>query len=178
MITKLEELQEKVSFWLHWLAIVVTSSVLAVVVTIIYWILEPDPLTVDKVGYGCSDCTDRKFSLERHVKSSVPLDIYIQQRWYNLDGIDDKKGIQKEIIVTEPDYYPLGKDFEKSMEFTKCVPNNVPMGRYEYRPWATYKINPIKTVHRLLPVQEVNVVCDFDPAKHKSCDPNNRANKW
>lgn len=53
MTTKLEELQEKVNFWLHWLAIVVTSAVLAVVVTVIYWILEPDPLMVDKVGYGC-----------------------------------------------------------------------------------------------------------------------------
>lgn len=54
MITKLEELQEKVSFWLHWLAIVVTSAVLAVVVTIIYWVLEPDPLQVDKVGHSSS----------------------------------------------------------------------------------------------------------------------------
>lgn len=177
MTTKLEELQEKVNFWLHWLAIVVTSAVLAVVITIIYWVLEPDPLTVDKVGYWCSECTDRKFSFERHVKSSVPLDIYVQQRWYNVDGIDDRKGIQKEVIITEPDYYPLGKDFEKNMEFTKCVPDNVPAGRYEYRPWATYKINPIKTVHRLLPTQEVNVVCDFDPTRHKSCDPNKRANK-
>lgn len=177
MTTKLEELQEKVSFWLHWLAIVVTSVVLAVVVTVIYWILEPDPLMVDKVGYGCSECADRKFSFERHVKSSVPLDIYVQQRWYNLDGIDDRKGIQKEIIITEPDYYPLGEDFEKDMEFTKCVPDKVPVGRYEYRPWATYRINPIKTVHRLLPTQEVNVVCDFDPTKHKSCDPNKRINK-
>lgn len=59
MTTKLEELQEKVNFWLHWLAIVVTSAVLAVVVTVIYWILEPDPLMVDKVGYGCSECADR-----------------------------------------------------------------------------------------------------------------------
>lgn len=177
MTTKLEELQEKVSFWLHWLAIVVTSVVLAVVVTVIYWILEPDPLMVDKVGYGCSECADREFSFDRHVKSSVPLDIYVQQRWYNLDGIDDRKGIQKEIIITEPDYYPLGEDFEKDMEFTKCVPDKVPVGRYEYRPWATYRINPIKTVHRLLPTQEVNVVCDFDPTKHKSCDPNKRINK-
>ena len=177
MITKLEELQKKVNFWLHWLAIVVTSVVLAVIVTIIYWVLEPDPLTVDKVGNGCSECTDRKFSFERYVKSSLPLDIYVQQRWYNLDGIDDRKGIQKEVIITEPNYYPLGKDFEKNMEFTKCVPDNVPAGRYEYRPLATYRINPIKTVHRLLPTQEVNVVCDFDPTKHRSCDPNNKVNK-
>ena len=88
MITKLEELQEKVSFWLHWLAIVVTSAVLAVVVTIIYWILEPDPLQVNKVGYSCSECSDRKFSFERHVKSNTELDIYVQQRWYSIDGID------------------------------------------------------------------------------------------
>ena len=176
MTTKLEELQEKVSFWLHWLAIVVTSVVLAVVGTIIYWVVEPDPLVVDKVGYSCSECTVRKFSFERHVKSSVPLDIYVQQRWYNLDGIDDRKDIQKEIIITEPDYYPLGKDFEKNMEFTKCVPDNISAGRYEYRPWATYRINPIKTVHRLLPTQEVHVICDFDPTKYKSCDPSKRVN--
>jgi hypothetical protein len=171
MTSKLEELQEKVNFWLHWLAIVVTSVVLVVVATLTYWMLEPDPLVVDKVGYSCSECSGRKFSFERYVKSNASLDIYVQQRWYNLDGIDDRKGIHKEIIITEQDYYPLGKDFEKDMEFTKCVPDNVPVGRYEYRPWATYKINPIKTVHRLLPVQEVNVVCDFDPSKHKSCDP-------
>lgn len=169
MTTKLEELQEKVNFWLHWLAIVVTTVVVAFVVTIIYWVLEPDPVTVKTYGLGFSDCHDRQFIFNRYVQSDKAVDIYVQQRWYNKDGIDNYNGFEKEIVITEPDYYPLGYDFEKIMEFTKCVPDNVPVGRYEYRPWATYKINPIKTIHRLLPVQEVNVVCDYDPSKHKSC---------
>ena len=169
MTTKLEELQNKLSFWLHWIGIVVTTVVLVFVATIIYWILEPDPVTVKTYGLSCSDCHDRQFSFNRYVQSDKAVDIYIQQRWYNKDGIDNYKGFEKEIVITEPDYYPLGSDFEKIMEFTKCVPDNVPVGRYEYRPWTTYKINPIKTIHRLLPVQEVNVVCDYGPSKHKPC---------
>ena len=172
MITKLEQLNKKISFWIHWIGIVVTTVVLVFVLTIVYWLLEPDPLTVTKYGKSCSECHDRQFSFERYVQSDKAVDIYVQQRWYNKDGIDNIKGAEKEIVITAPDYYILASDFKKVMEFTKCVPGNIPAGRYEYRPWATYKINPIKTVHRLLPVQEVNVVCDFDPLKHKSCDPN------
>ena len=33
MITELDKVQRKVAFWLHWLAIVVTSAVLAVLGT-------------------------------------------------------------------------------------------------------------------------------------------------
>ena len=172
MTSKLEQLQQRINFWLHWLAILVTSVVLSFVLLIIYWLVEPDPLTVTQHGLGCAECHDRKFSFERYVRSDKHLDIYVQQRWYNKDGIDDIRGVQKETVITQPDYYPLGADFEKIMEFTKCVPDNITIGRYEYHPWATYQINPIKTVHRLLPVQEVNVVCDFDPTKHKSCNPN------
>lgn len=154
---------------LMWTVNTLLAIFLVSILVLVYWALEPDPLSVNKVSNGFSECHDRQFSFERYVKSDKALDIYIQQRWYNKDGIDDNKGLEKEIVITQPDYYPLGKDFEKIMEFTKCVPDNVSIGTYEYRPWATYKINPIKTVHRLLPVQEISVVCDFDPAKHKPC---------
>jgi hypothetical protein len=153
---------------------VLLAIVLSSIALLVYWTLEPDPLTVKQYGKGYAECVDRKFSFERYVRTSKSLDIYVQQRWYNKDGIDDLGNIHKETVITVPDYYPLGKDFEKIMEFNKCVPDNIPIGRYEYRPWITYKINPIKIVHRLAPVQEVNVVCDFDPSKHKSCDPNRR----
>lgn len=169
MYSEIERVQKKVAFWVNWLAVIVTSVVVAAVGTITYWTFEPDPLTVIPHGSSCSMCSERQFTFERHVVSSKPLDIYVQQRWYNLDGIDDHNGIQKEMVITEPDYYPLGKDFNRDMEFTKCVPAKVGVGRYEYRPWATYKVNPIKTIHRLLPTQEVNVICDFDKNRHSEC---------
>ena len=170
MTSKLEELQFKATFLLHWIVIVVTSVVLIAVGTVVYWALEPDPLTVNPHGSHVSVCSEREFMFERYVHSSKPLDIYVQQRWYNLDGRGNFGKVEKETVIVQPDYYPLGKDFEKVMEFNKCVPDKIVKGTYEYRPWATYEVNPIKTIHRLLPVQKVEVVCDLDLSKHKSCD--------
>ncbi len=93
-------------------------------------------------------------------------DIYVQNRWHDLDGFRDMHGIEGELVLPLPNHYPLGEDFAKVMTFNKQVPKELPVGRYEYRPWATYKINPIKTITRLLPIQEVDVVCDYDPKKH------------
>ena len=176
MITKLQELQAKMAFWVHWIAIAVTTVILGFVGLLVYWALEPDPLVVNPHGSNVSVCTDRNFSFERYVHSSKPLDIYVQQRWHNLDGKGNFGTIEKEVVMVQPDYYPLGRDFEKVMEFNKCVPDSVSRGTYEYRPWATYEVNPIKTIHRLLPVQKVEVVCDLDLSKHKSCD-NSRVRK-
>lgn len=170
MISKLEELQERFTFWLHWTAIVVTTAVLGVVGLLVYWAVEPGPLTVNPHGSHRSVCLERGFTFERYVHSSKPLDIYIQQRWYNKDGLGNFGEIEKETVIVQPNYYPLGKDFEKVMEFSKCVPDKIGKGSYEYRPWATYEVNPIKTIHRLLPVQQVDVVCDLDLSKHRSCD--------
>ena len=74
--------------------------------------------------------------------------------------------IEGEYVISKPIHYPLGKDFEKVMTFNKIVPENIPTGRYEYRPWATYKVNPIKTITRILPIQRINVVCDYNKDKH------------
>ena len=170
MTTDLEVLQKKVSFWLHWIAITVTTVILVFVLTLIYWVVEPDPVTVKVYKTSDSECHDRQFSFERYVQSSKAVDIFVQQRWHNLnDG--NFKGIEKEVVITEPGYYPLGADFEKIMEFAKCVPDKITQGNYEYRPWATYQVNPIKTIHKLLPVQNVNVVCSFDQSKHVPCKP-------
>ena len=166
---RLEELQKRMTLWVHGLGILVVTIVASFVLLLTYWALEPDPLTVKPYNSDSSVCHDRQFSFTRYVHSDKPLDIYVQQRWHNKDS-GNYKGIEKEIVISTPDYYPLGKDFQKIMQFTKCVPDNIETGRYEYRPWATYKVNPIKTVHRLLPVQNVDVVCDFDPSKHKPCN--------
>lgn len=168
MTTQLELLQ-KVAFWTHWIAIVVTTVVISFILLMIYWAVEPDPLTFNSHGSKVSVCSNREFTFERYVHSSKSLDIYVQHRWYNKDKNNNFGTVEKEVVITQSDYYPLGKDFEKVMEFTKCVPDKIVKGTYEYRPWATYSVNPIKTVHRLLPVQQVDVVCDFEVGKHQPC---------
>jgi hypothetical protein len=72
----------------------------------------------------------------------------------------DYKGIEGEYVYGNLITYTLGAGFNKVMTFNKKVPKDILVGRYEYRPWATYKVNPIKTITRLLPVQDVVVVCD------------------
>jgi hypothetical protein len=84
----------------------------------------------------------------------------VQERWHDLDGMMDYNGIEGEYVYGGLITYTLGSGFNKVMTFNKKVPKDILVGRYEYRPWATYKVNPIKTITRLLPVQDVVVVCD------------------
>jgi len=161
---------DRQALYFQWFNRLIAVTIIAVSSLLIYWTVEPDPLSVVPVEHQWSLCKDRKFSFSRMVVSSKAIDIHVQQRWHNIDGIDNYNGIEFETTITKTDYYPLGKDFKKVMQFNKCVPDNIPVGRYEYRPWATYQVNPIKTIYKLLPVQYVNVVCDFDPSKHKGCN--------
>ena len=55
---------------------------------------------------------------------------------------------------------------KKVMTFKKVVPESVGMGRWEYRPIATYVVNEKKRITRALPSQFINVDCDFNPQKH------------
>lgn len=149
---------------------VVLTSFVAFITTLVYWYFEPDPFVVERVdGQGTwSECTGRQYSFSRSVKTTKALNIYIQERWHDSDGMMDFAEKQGEFVVSTPIHYPLGKDFEKIMQFNKVVPIPIGVGRYEYRPWATYQINPIKTVTKLLPVQNVDVRCDYDPTRHGS----------
>jgi hypothetical protein len=72
----------------------------------------------------------------------------------------DHNGIEGEYVFGGIVTYTLGSGFNKVMTFNKKVPKDIPLGRYEYRPWATYQVNPIKTITRLLPVQYIEVRCD------------------
>jgi hypothetical protein len=143
-------------------------TVLALIVLVLtYWTLEPDPLQIDYADDGLkwSKCSSREFTFNRYVRSEKDLTITVQERWHDLDGMMDYKGTEGEYVYGSHVTYTLGSGFNKVMTFNKKVPKDILIGRYEYRPWATYKVNPIKTVTRLLPVQNVVVVCNSDEVK-------------
>jgi hypothetical protein len=133
---------------------------------ITYWEFESDPLEVDAIDPTFSTCVDRTFTFKRFVKTDKPIDIYVQQHWHNTDGFDDYNGIEGELVIPETDHYPLNVSTMKSMTFEKPVPINVGIGMYEYRPIATYRVNPLKIITKQLPVQRVWVKCDYTPV-HK-----------
>lgn len=165
-MSALEDLQVRVNFWVKLIAAVMVISVISISGTLVYWATEKDPLIVEQSGLGFSVCKDRKFTFSRYVASNKPLDIYVQNRWHDTDKFMDVSGIEGEYVLPRPDHYPLDAGFAKVMAFRKTVPEDLPAGNYEYRPVATYKVNPIKTITRPLPVQQVQVVCDYDPIKH------------
>jgi hypothetical protein len=164
----MDNLISKVDKTLNWLAIIITIAVSGLILLLTYWFFEPDPLSVTRIEGEThwSECTGRRYQFARLVQSSKDIDIYVQERWHDLDGMMDGVGYQGEFVMPKPIHYPLGEDFSKLMTFNKTVPRALPVGRYEYRPWATYKVNPIKTITRMLPMQRVNVHCDYDIAKH------------
>jgi hypothetical protein len=129
---------------------------------LLYWTIEPDPLQVDYVDgeVNWSTCIHREYSFDRYVRSSRDLKIIVQERWHDLDGMMDHNGVEGEYVFGGVVTYTLGAGFDKVMTFNKKVPKDIPVGRYEYRPWATYEVNPIKTITRLLPVQNIAVVCE------------------
>jgi hypothetical protein len=138
---------------------------LAIVVTVLtYWTIEPDPLQVDYITNEAkwSKCSNREYTFTRYVRSEKDLTITVQERWHDLDGMMDYNGVEGEYVYGNRITYTLGSGFNEVMTFNKAVPKDIPLGRYEYRPWATYKVNPIKTITRLLPVQNVVVVCDVN----------------
>jgi hypothetical protein len=148
------------------------SSFLIIILGVIsilgYWTVEPDPLTVAYADgeSNWSDCVGRHYSFKRFVYTTKDVDIYVQERYYDLDGMADLHGIEGERVYPNDVRYQLGEGFKKIMTFKKDLPIDIPVGRYEYRPWARYKVNPIKEIYRPLPTQQINVHCDYDKSKH------------
>jgi len=144
------------------------AAMLAFSVLMTYWYFEPDPVSVEKLqgDNGWSMCIGRQYSFIRMVKSSKDVDIYVQERWSDLDNMYGSGEVESELVIARVIHDPLGKGFEKAMTFNKVVPINIPVGRYQYRPYASYQVNPIKKITRPLPVQNVEVVCDYDKDKH------------
>jgi hypothetical protein len=147
---------------------IVLLSFLAFIITILYWFFEPDPVSVERVAGAStwSKCENRQYSFIRVVKSSKAVDIFVQERWHDMDDMQDVGTIESELVISKVIHYPLDAGFEKAMTFNKVVPINVPIGRYEYRPYASYQVNPLKRVTKPLPIQNVDVVCDYDKDKH------------
>ena len=127
---------------------------------VVYWYLEPDPLTVSYIDDDkkWSLCEDRHYSFKRIVASDKDLTITIQERWHDINGFMDYKGTEGEYVYGNQVTYTLAAGFNKVMTFNKRVPNDIQVGLYEYRQWATYRVNPLKTITKLLPVQDVSVV--------------------
>jgi hypothetical protein len=146
----------------HWFNRIFLVITVLVTTVLLYWTIEPDPLQIDYVDgeIHWSKCVHREYSFNRHVISKKDLLITVQERWYDLDGMMDRNGVEGEYVFGNEVTYTLGGGIDKVMVFNKKVPNDINVGRYEYRPWATYKVNPIKTITRLLPTQYVEVVCD------------------
>lgn len=144
------------------------AMVVAAILVVVYWIFEPDPLTVNYAkGYtNWSVCEDRRYRLIRDVQSTKDLTVYVKEYWWDIDGMMDIDGKMNEYPHKPLSVYPLIAGTDRVFDFPKAVPKDLKAGRYRYRPLAEYKVNPIKTIRRDLPVQYVQVECDYDEKKH------------
>lgn len=132
-----------------------------------YWYFESDPLTVEYVQNegNVSICQNRKYYFDRLVKTTKELNVTIQERYRSLDGSFDAGNDLGVLVNPNLIVYPVGVDTNKVMRFPKVVPPELDAGYYEYRPWATYEVNPIKTIVRPLPMQYLMVECELDIEK-------------
>jgi hypothetical protein len=153
---------------LNWTLNLLLALVIGMMCVIVYWIFEPDPLTVSYAkGYtSWSLCENGQYSLIRDVQSTKDLSIKVKEFWWNIDGMDDVNGKMNEYPHKPLSFYTISAGTDRVFDFPKSVPAKLKVGRYRYRPHAEYQINPIKTIRRDLPVQYVNVVCNYDPQKH------------
>lgn len=155
-------------FFLNFTLNAMLFTTLAMIAVIVYWAFEPDPLRVDYLpkDNGWSECSERRYQLVRAVEADKDLVVQVKEYWWDIDGMDDIDGVLNEYPHKPITTYTLKAGTRNIFKFPKHVPADLPYGRYRYRPEATYKINPIKTIVRDLPVQYVNVKCDYDKQKH------------
>lgn len=159
-----------------WLVRFVAAVLAVFVVTYIYLrFFDPDPLmvTYSSAGYH-STCESRMFPLTRIVSTDIPLHVIVKEYWSEENGMMTVNGILQETGVEFPHKvvtpYPLQPVKDQKFTFPKAVPKALGVGRYKYRPVAEYRINPFKVITKELPVQYVNVVCEYDPKEHGAMD--------
>lgn len=147
---------------------ILLALIIGMLLIITYWYFEPDPLTVNyaPTKTNWSECTDRRWTMTRDVKATKDLTVHIKEYWWELDGMRDINGKMNEYPNLALTTYTLTAGTDRLFEFPKLVPKDLPAGRYRYRPHAEYKVNPIKTIRRDLPIQYVQVKCDYDKSKH------------
>lgn len=128
-----------------------------------YWYFEPDPLRVtyveDRGTIEWSQCTNREYHMHRRVVALKDVDVVVQERYSSLD-FPEYNGIPHLHVESKTLVYFTPKGTDVVMSFIKEVPNVLPFGTYEYKPLATYKVNPIKTITKPLPPQRIEVICD------------------
>lgn len=158
----------KTNTYLSFLNKIILLILLSILALFTYWAFEPDPLEVKYVdNHGnWSLCKDRTYTLVRDVKTTRDITVHIKEYWWEIDGLYDIKGKMNEYPHKPITTYTLSEGTDRIFTFPKAVPKDLKQGRYRYRPHAEYEINPIKTIRKDLPVQYVNVVCDYDKEKY------------
>jgi hypothetical protein len=170
-MNSLDELQSIVAYWVRIVAVTVLLLVTSTLSLFGYWYYEPDPLEVSYTKAGSSSvCIDRKYPLARLVTTTKNLSINVKEYWSEDDGMMVVNNILQEDDTEYPAkelaHYTLLAGTNKAFTFPKSVPADLWVGRYTYRPSATYRVNPIKVITRDLPTQKIVVVCDYDQTKH------------
>ena len=129
---------------------------LLTVAVLVYWNLEPDPLVIKDTGNNpdivfCTPPESRVFKFERYVKTSKFLIVDTEQTMLHLETGE---------LFSLPAIPPYsGVAGERTVTYTKKVPDAFRGGIYEYQPRLTYKVNPIKTITKNAPTQKVKI-CD------------------
>lgn len=123
----------------------------------IFWLLEPDPLTIapSSSNKDIYVCVDYSFEFDRYVKLNKPLTVTVEPRLKDLR--------------TNPTYILQSKVYEGHKQegvitFRHKIDSTFPAGVYEYQPYLTYDVNPIKKVNKKAPPQTVLFGCKFDSA--------------
>ena len=131
--------------------------------TCIYWVLEPDPLTIKDTGTNPEIyvCTDGVFEFERYIKNSKHLAVTVEPRLRDLR--------------TEAVYMLEAKTYEGNVQdgnviFRQKITSDYPKGMYSYEPYVTYKNNPMKIISKKAPTQIVAFGCNSEPSALKEID--------
>ena len=121
----------------------------------IFWLLEPDPLTIDTspTNKEIYICVDYSFEFDRYVKLNKPLTVTVEPR------LKDLRTNQTYILQSK--VYE-GHKQEGDITFRHKIDTTFPAGVYEYQPYVTYDVNPIKKVNKKAPPQTVLFGCKFD----------------
>jgi len=149
----------------------IAAPLIGLLVLLGYWLVEPDPLIVVNTGKKTSytHCTsDDKmaFTFKRKVVSTKDITVSVQERYMNLDPASEYYNIER---IPEPtniiEYAVKGGETKEYIFEDKTVSREMSLQllegeSYLYLPYATYQVNPIKTINRVLPTQKVIIGCE------------------
>lgn len=122
---------------------------------LLYWAFEKDPLSVS-ISDNNPDvfvCVDNSFDFKRYVKIDKKLTVFVEPR------LKDLKTNQTYILETKT--YETHKQ-EGVVTFRHKIDTVFPTGLYEYEPHITYRVNPVKIIHKEAPPQTVLFGCNMN----------------